>query len=108
MENVEGLLTRDKGTIFEEIKKTFAATGYEFNYVVLNAADYGVPQIRNRIFFYGNRVGIKMTPPKPTHSENGETPWTTVGAAIGDLADKDQSQANNHVPLKHGEINIRR
>ena len=108
MENVEGLLTRDKGTIFEEIKKTFAATGYEFNYVVLNAADYGVPQMRNRIFFYGNRVGVKMTPPIPTHSENGETPWTTVGSAISDLADKDQSQANNHVPLKHGEINIRR
>ena len=108
MENVEGLLTRDKGTIFEEIKKTFAATGYEFNYVVLNAADYGVPQIRNRIFFYGNRVGVKMVPPVPTHSENGKTPWTTVGSAIGDLAYKDQTQAHNHVPLKHGEINIRR
>ncbi len=108
MENVEGLLTRDKGTIFEEIKRTFAETGYEFNYIVLNAADYGVPQMRNRIFFYGNRVGIKMFPPKPTHSENGETPWETVGSAIADLAEKDETQANNHVPLKHGEINIRR
>ena len=108
MENVEGLLTRDKGTIFEEIKKTFAETGYEFNYVILNAADYGVPQIRNRVFFYGNRMGVKMVPPTPICSEHGDNPWKTVGEAIGDLADKGETDALNHVPLKHGEINIRR
>lgn len=108
MENVEGLMTRDKGTIFEEIKKTFAETGYAFNYVVLNAADYGVPQIRNRIFFYGNRVGIKMTPPVATHSEFGDNAWETVGKAIGDLADHPDDKEFNHVALKHGEINIRR
>ena len=108
MENVEGLLTREKGAIFEEIKKTFAETGYEFNCIVLNAADYGVPQIRNRIFFYGNRVGIKMTPPIPTHSENGSTPWNTVNSAIGDLAKVEEDKRINHVPLKHGEINIKR
>lgn len=108
MENVEGLLTRDKGTIFEEIKRTFAATGYEFNYVILNAADYGVPQMRNRIFFYGNRVGIKMTPPPATHSECGENTWKTVGEAISDLANTGDNPAINHVALKHGETNIRR
>ena len=108
MENVEGLMTRDKGTIFEEIKRTFAETGYEFNYIVLNAADYGVPQMRNRIFFYGNRVGIKMTPPQATHSETGDTPWKTVGEAIGDLADKSDNKDINHVALKHGAINIQR
>lgn len=108
MENVEGLMTRDKGTIFEEIKRTFKETGYEFNYIVLNAADYGVPQMRNRIFFYGNRVGIKMEPPTATHSEDGKTPWETVGKAIGDLADKGDDKEINHVALKHGEINIQR
>ena len=108
MENVAGLLTRDKGIIFEEIKETFASTGYIFNYVILNAADYGVPQIRNRIFFYGNRVGIKMTPPPPTHSEVGENPWKNVGNAIGDLATMKDDPDFNHVPLKHGETNIRR
>ncbi len=108
MENVEGLMTRDKGTIFEEIKKTFAETGYDFNCVVLNAADYGVPQIRNRIFFYGNRVGIKMIPPDATNSENGDKPWETVGDAISDLAGVPDDPSINHVALKHGEINIRR
>ena len=108
MENVEGLLTRDKGSIFEEIKKTFAATGYEFNYIILNAADYGVPQIRNRIFFYGNRVGLKMTPPPATHSEKGKIPWNTVGETIGDLANMSDNYEFNHVALRHGETNIKR
>ncbi len=106
MENVRGLITRDKGTIFEEIKRTFAETGYDFNYVILNAADFGVPQIRERVFFYGNRVGIKMTPPVKTHGE-GLLPYKTVLEAIGDLADENVV-ANNHSALNHGEINIRR
>lgn len=108
MENVEGLLTRDKGRIFEEIKRTFKETGYEFNYVILNAADYGVPQIRNRVFFYGNRVGVKMNPPEPVCGEKVNMPYHTVGEAIGDLADVADNPAINHVALKHGEINIRR
>lgn len=108
MENVEGLLTRDKGRIFEEIKSTFRETGYEFNYVILNAADYGVPQIRNRVFFYGNRLGIKMTPPKATFGETTGIPHNTVGGAISDLAELAEDEDFNHVALKHGEINIRR
>ena len=108
MENVEGLLTRDKGRIFEDVKRTFKKTGYDFNYVILNAADYGVPQIRNRVFFYGNRVGIKMHPPMPTHGEKGTMPVKTVGEAIGDLANLGDKPDFNHVALKHGSINIQR
>lgn len=108
MENVEGLMTREKGAIFEEIQRTFSETGYVFHCVVLNAADYGVPQIRNRIFFYGNSVGIEMRVPRATHSENGENSWRTVGQAIGDLANVPDNSEINHVALKHGEVNIRR
>ena len=108
MENVQGLLTRDKGRIFEEIKETFKKTGYEFNYVILNAADYGVPQIRNRVFFFGNRVGVKMEPPSPCCDGTDEHPYKTVGEAIGDLADLSDDLEFNHVALKHGEINLRR
>ena len=106
MENVKGILTRDKGRIFEEIKDSFSKTGYDFNYVILNAADFGVPQIRERVFFYGNRVGIHMTPPARICGD-GLEPYHTVMEAIGDLADENV-KALNHVPLKHGEINIRR
>jgi len=108
MENVEGLLTRDGGRIFEEIKRKFKETGYAFNYVILNAADYGVPQIRNRVFFYGNRLGIDMHPPVPTHGSTTNIPHNTVGVAIGDLASIECDTSKNHVPLKHGPINIQR
>lgn len=50
MENVKGIKTRDNGEIFEEIRKTFEKTGYEFKCVTLNAVDYGVPQYRERVF----------------------------------------------------------
>ena len=108
MENVQGLLTRDKGRIFKEIKATFKKTGYEFNYVILNAADYGVPQIRNRVFFYGNRVGVKMEPPQSICDGSEEKPYNTVLQAIGDLANMSDNAEFNHVALKHGEKNIKR
>jgi DNA (cytosine-5)-methyltransferase 1 len=79
MENVKGIKTRDKGRIFEEIQRTFKETGYEFKCVTLNAAQYGENLL----------------------------PYNTVLSAIGDLADKGE-EVSNHVPLKHGEINVRR
>ena len=111
MENVVGLMTREKGMIFEEIKRAFAETGYKFHYIVLNAADYGVPQIRKRIFFYGSRIGVDVQPPSPTHSEVPSSrlkKWKTVGEVISDLAEIADNPGINHVPLRHGEINVRR
>ena len=106
MENVKGLLTKDKGAVLSEITEAFINTGYIFNYVILNAADYGVPQIRERVFFYGNRIGIEMNPPIATFG-SGKKPYNVVKGAIEDLADSN-TRALNHIPLKHGEINIRR
>lgn len=106
MENVKGILTKDKGLIFQQIQAEFAKTGYSLNFVILNAADYGVPQLRERVFFYGTRLDIAMTPPLKTHGDN-RLPYATVLDAIGDLADNPPN-VKNHEPLKHGEINIRR
>lgn len=106
MENVKGIKTRDGGTIFEEIQRQFKETGYDFNCITLNAADYGVPQYRERVFFYGTRIGVDFEAPIPTHGENRNS-YNIVLDAIGDLANKDE-EVSNHVPLKHGEKNIRR
>ncbi|MTH32020.1 DNA (cytosine-5-)-methyltransferase [Veillonella dispar] len=106
MENVKGIKTRDGGTIFEEIQRQFKETGYDFNCITLNAADYGVPQYRERVFFYGTRIGVDFEVPIPTHGEN-RNPYNIVLDAIGDLANKGE-EVSNHVPLKHGEKNIRR
>lgn len=106
MENVKGIKTRDGGKIFEEIQRQFKETGYDFNCITLNAADYGVPQFRERVFFYGTRINQKFEAPLATHGD-GKKPYEVVLSAIGDLADKGTEVAN-HVPLKHGEINVRR
>lgn len=71
MENVKGLLTRNNANgekVIEIIKNTFTNLGYSVEIWILNAAEYGVPQIRERIFIVGNRLGIeKIGEPPKTH-----------------------------------------
>ena len=55
LENVKGLLTLNNGKFKEDIVERFTKLGYVVDYKILNSADYGVPQNRNRVFF----VGIK-------------------------------------------------
>ena len=50
LENVRRLLTHDKKNTFTTIKRALEGLGYKVFYSVLNSADYGVPQVRNRLF----------------------------------------------------------
>lgn len=50
LENVRRLLTHDNKNTFTTIKRTLENLGYKVFYKVLNSADYGVPQVRNRLF----------------------------------------------------------
>ncbi|MGN0465133.1 MAG: DNA cytosine methyltransferase [Lachnospiraceae bacterium] len=50
LENVRRLLTHDKKNTFATIKRVLEELGYKVFHAVLNSADYGVPQIRNRLF----------------------------------------------------------
>lgn len=99
MENVKGLLSSDKGHVKEAIEAEYQRIGYNVKSQVLCAADYGVPQLRNRIFFFGIRKDIDIEPnfPKPSNSRDN---YTTVGDAINDLLGK-ENQVPNHVPMKH-------
>ncbi len=99
MENVRGLLTgkNERGErVIEIIKKSFRDIGYTIKIWELNAANFGVPQNRERIFIVGNKLGIEMSEPPITHylpSEkkalNGKAKTLkqaiTVHKAIGDL-----------------------
>lgn len=99
MENVKGLLNghNEKGEkVIDIIEQTFKKIGYSINIWVLNAANYGVPQIRERIFIVGYKGDIKITPPAITHYLPSQinmlgtkieklTPAITVWDAIGDL-----------------------
>ena len=53
LENVSGLLTHDKGKTFKTIISTLHELGYEIEYRILDASDYGVPQKRERIYIVG-------------------------------------------------------
>lgn len=95
-ENVRGLLSMSNGRLFEEVQRLFASLGYFVEAKVLNAADYGVPQERERVIVVGVRDGIKFEYPEPTHQSLNEgdrdlfavktlPSHITLEEAIGDL-----------------------
>ncbi len=65
-ENVRGLLYANKGKALKEIKSAFEKCGYNLNVKLINAADYGVPQFRERVFLLGSKKDI-LHFPFPTH-----------------------------------------
>ena len=90
MENVPGLAHRQNVGMLREIFDTFTRLGYKCGGDVLLAADYGVPQLRYRLFLVGIRGGQEVSFPTPTHGASSDSdlfmsPYVTVGNAIMDL-----------------------
>lgn len=101
IENVSGLATLNKGAILQDIGRSFAAAGYETDCAELLAAQYGVPQMRWRMFFIGWRIDQRKRGgfPLPTHGRRGigdlvpnrtieaadTKDFVTIAEAIGDL-----------------------
>ena len=94
-ENVKGLLSMEKGKVFQMIKSDFESLGYKVDAKLLNAAEYGVPQARERLVIIGNRLGVENPFPTPTHwvdskqykSKEGLKDPVTVKQTIGFLSD---------------------
>jgi DNA (cytosine-5)-methyltransferase 1 len=97
LENVEGLAFKGKDhglqlllAAIREINQA-SRTRYQPYVVTLNAADFGVPQTRTRVFIVGSRDGQPFIPPKMTHADaaTGSSlslePWRTAWDAIGGL-----------------------
>lgn len=121
-ENVPGILSLGKGAIVEQIMTEFSEigvqdgfSGYEVNKFLLNAADYGVPQGRKRVIFFGISKDIpqelrntffEIFPPKPTHDKDGNLlkPHKTLKDTIGNLPEPDTQigrKIPNHKGTKH-------
>lgn len=83
-ENVVGILSMDKGRLFPKIQKEFEEIGYNLKYKVLDAADYGVPQHRERVILVGFKGDNPFEYPKATHGE-GLKKYVSLREAIGDL-----------------------
>lgn len=92
-ENVSGMLLPRHASALENIKQMFKECGYELSFKMLNAADYGVPQDRKRVFFIGYRkdLNLKFEFPNPTTDKEP----VTLEKVIKDLTD-------NALPAKEG------
>jgi DNA (cytosine-5)-methyltransferase 1 len=90
LENVPGLTYRGKTEGLALIQRTIETinrdrgVSYTLSVDRLNAADFGVPQIRERVFVIGSREGAQFTFPEP-----GISPPATAWDAIGDLEEDD-------------------
>lgn len=107
-ENVPNLATANGGKVLNELETAIADAGYTATSAVLYAPDYGVPQMRKRLFIVGAREQEIVFPPQPTHSfdgsEAGREPYVTVSEALDDLPDVNTVAAEdipNHEPTFH-------
>lgn len=84
-ENVYGIVGAQNGTAWEEIKRSFENVGYKLHYMILDAADFGVPQHRERLIIVGLKKG-KFNFPRPTHGPDScGIPFYNAGTAIHGL-----------------------
>jgi DNA (cytosine-5)-methyltransferase 1 len=78
-----------------QVVRDFEGLGYELNYQLYQAADYGVPQTRERVLFVGTAKGIPpFVPPLP---ERNAATWMTATEAISDLEETPQDPSINHI-----------
>lgn len=96
LENVYALTFNNKASrpAFERLQREIEEAGYQCSWRVLNAADYGVPQLRPRLFIVGSRKGDRLPEfPAPTHhgrwerreTKGGPLPHVTTGVALAGL-----------------------
>lgn len=93
-ENVKGLLSMRDGELLETIISLFESLDYKVRYKLLNAADYGAPQLRERVIIIGSKLKSEFYYPKATHYNQEEAldlfkkdlkPYLTLEEAISDL-----------------------
>lgn len=94
-ENVKGLLMKHNTTSLEKVLTDFRGLGYEVSFKLYNAADYGVPQTRERVIIVGTLPNYtKFIPPSPIYSKDQ---YITAYQAIEDLANLPKNENFNHV-----------
>lgn len=93
-ENVTGILSMNGGKLFERVQEEFTNLGYQLKYKVLNALDYGVPQIRERVILVGIQGTNNYAYPIPSHGKS-KLPYVTLKEAIGDLPVLASGESNN-------------
>jgi DNA (cytosine-5)-methyltransferase 1 len=103
LENVAGLAYKVHESALDLILQTAEALGYTISSEVVNAADYGVPQMRERFIVVGMLDGEFQFPESTHAKEPGSTPenserqpWVTAGEAIRDLDTDENADDTGH------------
>lgn len=101
-ENVKGILSLGKGEAIRRIVSDFEEAGYITDVNLVNMADYGVPQNRQRVFIIGQRKGLGDEKlfhfPVPTHTKDGDNKWISIKQAIDHFPNPDlENSALNHI-----------
>lgn len=93
-ENVRGILSANKGNDFKLIMESFKEVGYKLYWKLLNAADYGAPQLRERVFLVGirNDIDVEFKFPLPIYGPDSpqNRKYITPRKAIQELQDEEE------------------
>ena len=103
-ENVAGLLSMEKGEVFERVKSDFSSVMKNLTGWVLNSENYAIPQRRKRVILVGSKEhDFRIQPPEPKTSNNKKDlfsdlkSWVTVEDAISDLPPISQAENGSHL-----------
>lgn len=93
-------IKNDNGVDYKKWVNTIKSYGYQYEYRLLNSADYGVPQSRKRLFINFAKEGISIKWPEATHSKKGEKlpRWRAVRQLL-DFSDTGLSIFGRKKPL---------
>ena len=94
IENVPGLISGKRRTYFSSLLRALRGRRYSVSWAVLNAAEYGVPQRRSRLFIVGTRKG-RFEFPAPTHGGSARRPYVPSGRVLDPL--KADGSPNNSI-----------
>lgn len=98
-ENVKGLLTANNGQAVEQIARDFADIGYIVDVDLYNFANYGVPQLRERIFIVGVRADLDWIFTKPEETHDSQT-YVTAGQALRGVKSVKLNQEHQNIADK--------
>ena len=99
MENVARLFSHNQGQTKSEILELFEEMGYQVACKIVNSADFGVPQLRKRVLFIGNKLSSHLLFPEKKVSS-----YKTIKEAIHRfpmLNSGEKSNIPNHIAMKH-------
>lgn len=97
-ENVQGLMKHDKGRTWEVVQRVFDSLGYTLHTQILDAANYGIPQKRRRVFVVGFKTGGEsfVFPPEK------ELKFTMQSFLLENAADGNVQACDKEIVVKDG------